>query len=173
MVLTIFIIKEAVNNGYKITKDGVPYRFNTELELNIELNYPTITIQTIYSDTGTYNLSARKLAAYCFYGDKTFKKGTSIKHLDGNPYNLSKANLVLDHSTPVAPEIHRTKRSKAASIARAAQGIIPANAKLDQETRDAIIKLRELKYSYSAIGLKFNVHKSTIHNLLTKRTYCE
>jgi len=173
MVLTIFIIKEAINNGYRVTEDGFFYKYNTDLDLNIESYYPTITIETIYSNTGTYNLSARKLAAYCFYGDKTFKKGTSIKHLDGNPYNLSKANLFLDNSIPVKVEEDRTKRSKAASIARAAQGIIPANAKLDQETRDAIIKLRELKYSYSAIGLKFNVHKSTIHNLLTRRTYCE
>lgn len=173
MMLTILIIKEAINNGYRVTEDGFFYKYNTDLELNIESYYPTITIETIYSNTGTYNLSARKLAAYCFYGDACFKRGILIKHLDGNPYNLSKSNLLLDHSTPVAPEIYKTKRSEAASIARAAQGKIPANAKLSEETREAIIKLRELKYSYSAIGLKFNVHKSTIHNLLTRRTYNE
>lgn len=173
MLLTVLIIKEAINKGYRVTEDGLPYRFDEPLELNIDSTYPTITIETIYSKTEVCNLPAKQLAAYCFYGNETFKRGQTIKHLDGNVCNLSKSNLVLDSLVAIKIEDHITKRSQAASIARASQGKTPTNAKLDEKTRQRIIRLRKLKYSYSVIALKFNVHKSTIHNLVTKKTYSD
>lgn len=172
---TIKIIIESVKRGYKVTEDGRVFGLTKELIVKTRGNqrYPTISVSTELTASKVFGIPLHQLAAYCFYGVKTFSNGIVVRHLNGNVLDVSKQNIVLGTYSENNLDKLETIRINAAQSARASQGYLPINSKLPKSTREEIRLLYQEGYSLRTLANEYSVSKSTIYNLISGKTYDE
>ena len=85
---------EATECGYLITDEGEVLGPKGQLATKLYGNQRYPTISTNWGGR-VFGIPTHALAAYCFYGEESFKKGIVVRHVDGNTLNVSKKNLIL------------------------------------------------------------------------------
>lgn len=135
-------IIKAVAKGYKANIDtGEIFSF-TGRKLSVrkvnDKEYPSMALYVDDLPKERYTVGVHKFIAYCIWGDKALDPNIEVRHLDGNKNNICKNNLALGSSSQNQMDKPKEIRIAAAKKARAAQGKIPNNAKLDVETSNKI-----------------------------------
>lgn len=168
---------EAYERGYRVTDDGKLIGVKGEVKLNLygKQRYPTFS-----TNWGgyVYGVPVHKLAGYCFYGLKAFEKGITIRHLNGNVLDISKSNIALGSLSENIRDIPKDVRINKARKARASQGIIPNNAKLNpkqvNEIRDFYTQLNGRKAPNGAIrklSQEYGVSRTVLHKIKVGEYY--
>lgn len=168
------ILKMAFDKGYRVTEDGrlIGLKGN-ELTIRCRGNqrYPTFSINVgNLTESGVFGIPVHRFAAYCFYGESMFEDGKVVRHLDADPLNVSKDNLIIgtpsenEHDKPI--EVRR----RTGRIARAAQGR-PNNSKFtDDQVRE--IRNRSSKGESGAVIAKdYGVTRNCIYSIIKGRNY--
>ena len=111
------ILERAKLKGYTIDKNGIV----------TGLNKNTLVLFIIKAtDSGYYNFNyrhnkkkvnvpAHRFQAYMKFGDKMFKKGIVVRHLDGNSRNNSFVNIAIGTNSDNMMDKSREQRRKGAS----------------------------------------------------------
>lgn len=150
--------KIAFNRGYKVLKDGT--FLNPEgniIGCNSKIN--GYYVSGIKINGISKNLKIHRLQAYQKFGDKIFDSNLMIRHLNGIKTDNSWDNIILGTNQENQLDIPKQKR-----INRS----INSNKKYSNEF---ILHIREeYKFGVKLIDLsrKYNIPKSSIHNLLNK-----
>ena len=140
-------ILEAIERGYFMTSCGKLLGVKGEVSFKLYGNQRYPTFSTNWGGF-VFGVPVHMFAAYCFYGEKSFKKGVVVRHKDANTLNCSLENIKL--GTPSENELDKPKdvRVRSAKIARASQGKRPCNAKLTDE------QVEKIRSFYDALGGK-------------------
>lgn len=171
---TYQIIVDAVSRGMYVSEEGKVIGISGK-ELAIrkrgKQKYPTISVTTELTKSGRYGIPAHQLAAYCFYGEKMFDPGLVVRHLNGNVLDLSKINIVLGTHSENNLDKPKNIRVEAARKARLSQGLFPKNSKFNEEQVREARNLHKDGHTVSELVDKYGVSKTTIKDLLRKKTY--
>jgi hypothetical protein len=149
----------AHSKGYEVTKEGkVIGVLGNELKLNNHDGYYRFNFRNLNGQS-TY-VKVHRLQAYQKFGDKMFKEGILVRHLDGNPTNNSWDNIEIgtnsDNMMDISPDIRLAKAMHATSFTR----------KYDKETVRAYYNENK---SYKQTMEHFNISsKGTLHFILNK-----
>ncbi|NGM81230.1 hypothetical protein G5B47_02255 [Paenibacillus sp. 7124] len=89
------VVKFAYAKGYRVTEDGRYLNPNGK-ELLIKVRSTHVYPQGCVSMRGRRNsFHLHKLAAYCFYGEDSFRDGIVVRHMGGGVLDISRENLKL------------------------------------------------------------------------------
>ncbi len=110
-------------------------------------------------------VAVHQLAGYQKFGEAALAEGIEVRHLDGNPSNNSKPNIAI--GTHSDNENDKTLAMKHASSMAGAR-------KLRSLTEDQVRELRADHaggMKYLALMSKYDLAKSTVSYIVTRRTY--
>jgi hypothetical protein len=149
------IIVIASKRGYFITEEGVLYNPKGNVIGYLSSGYVKTDIRV---EGNRKSFSAHRLQAYQKYGDKLFKDGIVVRHIDGNPSNNSWDNILIgthsDNMMDIPTNIRIKKSLHATSFVR----------KYDKEE---IKKFHEKQRSYKKTMEIFNISsKGTLNYIL-------
>lgn len=170
-------IKIAYDKGYRVTEEGVLLGTRGKplvVKKRGKQRYPTFAVNVgSLTGSGVFGIPVHKFAAYCFYGEETFKEGTVVRHLDADTENVSRANLVLgtysQNELDKPPEV----RSRSGTIARASQ---PSRAHNSRFTNEEVREIRErfsLGELVREIAEEYGVTRRCIQLIITRRNYAD
>lgn len=171
-------IYDAYQLGYRVSEDGKLYGIRLARSLPAKpgrFGYPRFRIRL--NDGRFYQISAHRLAAFCFWGFAAFKPGILVRHLSSK-CDFSKGALALgtahDNMMDIPAHIRRARSVKA----RAAQGVSSFRAKLTPQ------QVRRVRAFYAALpGLRFGngkvqalerelgVTRQTFHGIVHGKLY--
>lgn len=125
-------IIESVERGYFVTEDGQVFGPKGKLSVRQhgKQRYPTYTTNW---GGRVHGIPVHKLAAYCFYGEESFREGVIVRHLNSDVLDLSKSNIVLGSYSDNERDKPSYIRKRSAIAARKAQGYAAKNRKLTEE----------------------------------------
>ena len=107
---------EAYNKGYRITKKGDVIGLRGR-KLSPRIRYGYKQFCTRFESGERYIVNYHRLQAYQKFGDKMFREGIVVRHLDGSSLNNSWDNIAIgtesDNSMDKDPQV----RKKVATIA--------------------------------------------------------
>ena len=147
----------AYEKGYRVTKDG-------DL-LNPKGKKIGCINSAGYEHTGfnvnkkRINIATHRLQAYQKYGDKLFKDGILVRHLNSNPLDNSFNNISTGTYKDNYMDIPEKNKKK----------MVYDRIKYSKEF---VLKLREeykLIKNYSELGRKYNISTGVIWDLINKR----
>ncbi len=163
----------AAQKGYWVTDDGVLIGMKGKplvIATRGDQRYPTFSVagvKDVSNKYGVFGIPVHKYAAFCFYGPDSLDV-ECVRHLNGNVLDVSRSNIVL--GTHSENNMDKTKeiRSRAAKIARAAQGTRPINAKFsDEEVRF----IRSSNKSQTELANYFGVTRQAIWQIKNRKNY--
>lgn len=122
-------IVESVERGYYVTEKGLVFGPKGPLQIKCygKQRYPTYSTNW---DNKVWGIPVHKLAAYCFYGDRSFAKGVVVRQLNADVLDVSRNNIVLGSYSDNEMDKPEELRKAAATTARRAQGYAAKNRKL-------------------------------------------
>lgn len=152
----------AYDRGYRVTKDG--YFLNPKGKVignNIDsrgYKQTGIIINKKYKSLYTH-----RLQAYQKFGDKLFKNGIVVRHLNGNKLDNSWGNIAIGTNRDNQMDISKEIRQKRCLPSIKAQIKYP---------KEFVLKLRE-EYkevkNYSKLAIKYNIERKCMWYLINKR----
>jgi hypothetical protein len=157
------VYKLAYEKGYRVNYDGtVSGIYKNTLALgkgsNGYLNF------VIRDGNRTRTVPVHRFASYCFFGEELYKH-ECVRHLNGDKTDNSRDNLALgsfaDNYDDNPNDWKTTFAQKGAATKR----------KLSEDDVSEIKKLIGIGESCRSIGKKFNVAKSTIHQIKEGKSY--
>jgi hypothetical protein len=161
--------------GYRVDQNGV-FRNpkGNELPIKLKSNHKYPQTQVIMEGKKR-NFHIHRLAAYCFYGDLMFKEGIHVRHLNANPLDLSKDNIVL--GTPSENERDKPKelRIKNAKYAVSCRKDT-RRLSLRKLTNDQIIEIKKrLSRNEKGVDIArdYSVSKETIYKIRRGKSYTD
>lgn len=130
-------IIESVERGYLVTEDGQVLGPKGKLSIGRygKQRYPTYTTNW---EGRVYGMPVHKLAAYCFYGEESFREGVVVRHLNADVLDLSKSNIALGSYSDNERDKPSHIRKRSAIAARKAQGYAAKNRKLTEEQAQTV-----------------------------------
>lgn len=163
----------AYQRGYRVSEEGKFYGTKGQ-ELPIKLrstqSYP---LRQVSINGKKKNYSVHRLAAYCFYGDKLFEEGVTVRHLNGDVLDCSKENIALgsisENHMDKCPQV----RSDSARIAAKSRKNLTRKSlrKLsDSQAREVKILLKE-GIDGVTLSKRFGVSDETIYQIKNGKTY--
>ncbi len=170
-------IKVAYDKGYRVTEDGTLLGLKGNpllIKKRGTQRYPTFSANVgSLTGSGVYGIPVHKFAAYCFYGEETFKDGIVVRHLDADTENVSKENIVLGTYSQNELDKPSEVRSRTGKIARASQPSRAHNSKFTDEEVREIRRRRDAGESGVDIGKDFGVTRNCIYLIHTRRNYAD
>lgn len=158
----------AYEKGYRVTEDGrITSHKGRELSKKIPngARYPKISLML---DGKRQTILAHRFAAYCFFGDKLFKDGIQVRHLNGDRADISFDNIALgtakDNDADKSPEAR--KRSTDAVI-KASTGRPPVNRLLNDSQVSEIKEKLDMSVRGSVLAREYGVSDAIISNIKT------
>ena len=110
-------------------------------------------------------IPVHKLAAYQLYGERAMEEGVQVRHLDSNSLNNRLSNLKIGTASDNSmdqPEHERKQRAKhAATFTR----------RLTKRQATQLKRERERGWSYADLSDKYDLHFSTISDIVNGRLY--
>lgn len=95
MNLSNLVLIYAYNKGYRIINGNIHSPNNKLLKNQNNKSNKSYSKFTIYYLKKSIKVSVHRLVAFQKYGDKLFKKGIEVRHLDGNPQNNLEENIAI------------------------------------------------------------------------------
>lgn len=151
----------AYEKGYRVTKEG--HLLNPKGEKIGCVNQHGYEHFKFMINKKRTNISTHRLQAYQKYGNKLFKDGIVVRHLNSNSLDNSWGNIAI--GTQKENMMDRPKEKSKRDTSKANK----ANIKY---TKDFVLKLRKEykeKKNYSELGRKHNMPQSVIWDLINKR----
>jgi hypothetical protein len=142
--------KIPLKGKYVKSKGGYYYHFFSITYLNVD-----------------YSIPVHFLVAYEKFKEKLFEEKIQVRHVDGNSINNNSDNILLGTACENCQDKLPATRLKAAKIASS------HIHKLNREQSIEFLQDRESGMSYSQLGKKWNMGKSTISCLLNQADYLE
>lgn len=171
-------IKLAIERGYWFdfnTQEFVtPFGNRIKPQLYGKQRYPSSSISLRKGDKTRGSFPFHKFIGYVLYGEDSFQPGINVRHLDDNPLNLSKENIVLGSSQDNQLDKNPKVRSNAAVKARQAQGLRPFNQMISDDIAKKILleylegkgnKPRAPKGLVKDIAEKYNYNRVTVQSI--------
>ena len=152
---------EAGKKGYRVTEDGRIVNHKGKVikgSIDKTKGYPRISV-TI--DGKTRDILIHRLAAYQWFGEKVFRAGVLVRHIDGDKCNFSKSNIAIGSYEENANDMSRYQRIK-------------RSMKRRNLTTDNVIDIRNKSdqgIPYSALSKEYNVSISLISLIVNKKIY--
>ena len=145
-------IKQAVKKGYKIIDGNVFYK-GQEVKKRINSSgYYSFSIRCFNKER--FVISIHRLMAYQKFGNKIFKKGIQVRHLDSNPLNNLDSNIAI--GTPSQNNMDKPEKVRKDSA-------IKATSFIKTHNHADIIRLHNAGKSYKEIMALTNIKsKGTI-----------
>ena len=147
----------AYERGYRVTKDG--HLLNPKGKKIGCVNSAGYEHTGFNVNKKRVNIATHRLQAYQKYGDKLFKDGILVRHLNGNPLDNSFNNISTGTHKDNYMDIPEKNKKK----------MVYDRIKYPKEF---VLKLRkehkEIK-NYSELGRKYNISTSVIWDLINKR----
>ena len=137
----------AVKKGYTIDDEGEVFYKGKKRSLKKVSGYYCFTIRVDF-DEKVKIVMAHRLQAYKKYGNKIFKKGVEVRHLDSNSLNNSKDNIGIGTPKQNASDKDKSVRMRAVLI---------ATSFIRKHDHEKIIKLHKEGFSYKQIMEKLNI----------------
>lgn len=155
------IEKSAYHTGYRVTKDGQLVSF-TGRKLKCFLNSSGYYVETIRNpnklNKGLVQLRVHRLQAYQKFGDRIYKEGMVVRHLNGISTDNSWNNIAIGTCRDNSLDIPSEKRI---SMSRYAAKFMPL--RYSHERIFHIKEDRQKGMSYSELMRKYNISsKGTI-----------
>ena len=170
-------IIESVERGYFVTEDGQVFGPKGKLSIRQhgKQRYPTYT--TNWGER-VYGVPVHKLAAYCFYGEESFREGVVVRHLNSDVLDLSKSNIALGSYSDNERDKPSHIRKRSAIAARKAQGYAAKNRKLTEEQAHTVREFyRELggkkapQGAVRALSERLGVSRTVLCKIKNKEYY--
>ena len=154
----------ATERGYRVTNDGrvigpsgreraLSKGTNGRLHFNIRWPFGEKKRETA-------TIYVHRLAAYQMFGERLFRDDLEVCHLDNNPLNNAKSNLIL--GTRRTNMSHRTPETLKRVLNAASQG----RRALSDEQVAALREERRQGATYKALMAKYGIAKSTLWGIL-------
>lgn len=178
------VMLEALKRGYKVQKDGSVLSPYTGKALSVYVEkrgYARFTINRTQDITGTntWGVYVHQAIAFLKYGVQMLEKGVVVRHLDGNARNNNWENIAIGTCSENEMDKKKEDRIRVAKIARSAQG---GSAHLHKLCKRDVTYIRSLCKGFgkkapwgmvSKLASRFNVHRSTIDNIINNKIYKE
>lgn len=151
----------AYEKGYRVTKEG--QLLNPKGEKIGSINNHGYERTTIRVNGKYVVLKTHRLQAYQKYGDKLFKDGIVIRHLNGNSLNNSWDNIATGTQRDNLKDIPLKQRQLNA---------LQSSHKRIKHPKEFVDKLKEeykVLKSYAKLARKFNLSYDTTYYLINKR----
>lgn len=150
----------AKRKGYYIDKEGnVYYKGKPRVVTTNNLGYKVFTIKI--TPNIQINIKCHRLQAYQKFGDKLYKKGFEVRHLNNNPGDNSFQNIAIgNHSQNYKdslPEVRQVVSQKGGD----------ANRKYNHLN---VLFLRSLGLTYNEISTRTGIKKGMISWILNHST---
>ena len=143
-------IIDAYNKGYIVDENGGVFYKGKKRSLRINTNgYYSFSIRLNVEGKGIIRLvHVHRLQAYQKFGNKIFKIGIQVRHLDSNRLNNKINNIGI--GTPKENNIDKPKEEML-------QGILYAVSFTKKHNHEEVLKLRSEGFSYKQIMKKLNI----------------
>lgn len=149
----------ASNKGYKCVDGKVFYKGNEVKKSKSNTGYYIFSIRVKGIRT---TVLAHRLVAYQKYGNKVFKKGMQVRHLDGNPLNNLNRNILIG----TAKQNNQDK-----SVGVRMRVAVNATSFIKKHNHEKILKLRDQGLTYEKIMQQTNIKsKGTISFIINGST---
>jgi DNA-binding transcriptional regulator YiaG len=152
------------NKGYRVNQDGDVISFTGQIR-KPRLDSRGYLTFNINFNKCSWPISVHRLVAYQLYGDKIFKSGIQVRHLNGNKIDNSFKNIAIgtqsDNMMDKKPEDRHNHSKHAASYLR-------------KFTNDQIAEIRRLKkkgLSHNKLAAIYKCTKSTISGIINYKIY--
>lgn len=141
------VLEAIIAQGYTIDDKGVVRNpEGTIIAGSMHEGYKKFSVRTNF--TSSYAMRHHKFQAYMKFGDEIFKKGSTIKHINGNTDDNSYDNISVGAKT-VGKSIKR-------------------EVEFTDEIKSGILADREAGVSYRKLVDKYGIPKSTIMDFVNK-----
>ena len=151
--------------GYKVI-NGVVYKPNgEEQKVCICTRYPAFNLRI--GCKKHVHVNVHRLVAYQKFGNRIYKKGLDVRHLDGDKLNFSKDNIDIGTRRQNYMDIPEKERK------RITKNLYLTNIKYtDEDIKEMYRQRIRLKYTYQKIADNFNIYSyaSVYYALLRKYT---
>jgi hypothetical protein len=154
----------AYKKGYRVKKDGsVKGLRKNSLKLSIYNGYYKFNVKM---NGNSFSIKVHRLVAYQKYGEKLFKEGIQVRHLNNNKRDNSFSNISIGTASENALDKPKKTRRRASLIA----GL--SRSSLTEEDVKRIRYLREEeKWRYSDILKEYPMAKSTLSLICNYKTW--
>lgn len=154
----------AYEKGYRVINGEVFSPFRKEplkIGLRIRSDYESYYFSCRGSDLKSKYIPVHRLVAYQKYGNKIFKNGIHVRHLDGNSLNNCDDNILI--GTPSENCLDKPKEIRLKSSIEAAT----KTRRFKDSEIEEIRSYKKLGNSYKEVMKRFNISsKGSLHFIL-------
>ncbi|HWY13228.1 MAG TPA: HNH endonuclease [Bacteroidia bacterium] len=150
----------AIKKGYLFIDGDIYYKKN-KIKLQIYGGNSNYRAFGVRMDNGKMRyVAVHRFVAYQKFGNKIFKKGMQVRHLDSNSLNNNYDNIGIGTSKENNNDKHPDTRMRASLI---------ACSFTKKHNHEEIIKMKEEGFTYKQIMSKFNIKsKGTISFIINE-----